>query len=75
MCVAPAGRCHGFPNRTLYLPLAPGAETQVNARFAGQQVTAVFRERIDSKPGSMIPLALAPHMAHLFNTENGKAMN
>jgi len=52
-----------------------GAETQVNARFAGQQVTAVFRERIDSKPGSMIPLALAPHMAHLFNAETGKAMN
>jgi multiple sugar transport system ATP-binding protein len=52
-----------------------GAETQVIARLAGQNVTAVFRERIDAKPGSTIPLALAPHGAHLFNAETSKAMN
>ena len=52
-----------------------GAETQVIARLAGQNVTAVFRQRIDAKPGSSIPLALAPHVAHLFNAETGKAIN
>ena len=52
-----------------------GAETQVIARLAGQNVTAVFRERIDARPGSTIPLALAPYTAHLFNAETSRAMN
>ena len=52
-----------------------GSETQVIAKLAGQTVMAVFRERIDAKPGSTIPLAPAPHVAHLFDPGSGKAMN
>jgi multiple sugar transport system ATP-binding protein len=63
----------GVPSEVLVIE-PTGAETQVTARLAGQHVTAVFRERIDVKPGGAIQLALAPRAAHLFDPASGKSI-
>jgi multiple sugar transport system ATP-binding protein len=48
-----------------------GADTQVFCKIAGQEVTAVFRDRIDSEPGA--PITLMPDLgkAHLFDAGSG----
>jgi multiple sugar transport system ATP-binding protein len=49
-----------------------GSETQVQLLFEGQELTAVFRERLDVKPGQ--PLRIAPQidLVHLFDPETGQ---
>jgi len=37
-----------------------GSETQVVLRAGGQDIIAVFRERMTAKPGEMIPIAPTP---------------
>ncbi|WP_421696645.1 ABC transporter ATP-binding protein [Aestuariivirga sp.] len=48
-----------------------GAETQVIARFAGEKITGVFRERVAVKPGE--PIAMSPELSlvHLFDAKTG----
>ena len=48
-----------------------GADTQVFSKIAGVEVTTVFRERHDFKPGSTIRLRPDPARAHLFDAANG----
>ena len=48
-----------------------GADTQVYSKIAGSAVTAVFRERHEFKPGSIIQLLPDATRAHLFDAENG----
>jgi multiple sugar transport system ATP-binding protein len=49
-----------------------GSETQVVARLAGQEITGVFRERVQLKPGDTIRLAPDLASVHLFDKATGK---
>jgi multiple sugar transport system ATP-binding protein len=49
-----------------------GMDTQVFAKFAATDITAVFRERHDFRVGETI--SLAPVRAHLFDAESGKTL-
>jgi multiple sugar transport system ATP-binding protein len=49
-----------------------GAETQVVVNMAGGQVTAVFTERHNFRPGERIALAARPDLVHLFDAESGR---
>ena len=48
-----------------------GADTQVFTKIAGVEVTSVFRERHDFKPGAMIRLKPDATRAHLFDAASG----
>jgi multiple sugar transport system ATP-binding protein len=48
-----------------------GADTQVFCRIAGQEVMAMFRDRVDSHPGERIELMPDLRKAHLFDAESG----
>ncbi|MFY8114325.1 MAG: ABC transporter ATP-binding protein [Rhabdaerophilum sp.] len=51
-----------------------GSETQVVLRAGGQDIIAVFRERLTAKPGEMIPISPSLPIAHLFDAETGKRL-
>jgi multiple sugar transport system ATP-binding protein len=51
-----------------------GADTQVFAKFAGTELTAVFRERHDFRPGETIRLVPDHQRTHLFDAESGKSL-
>jgi multiple sugar transport system ATP-binding protein len=51
-----------------------GADTQVFAKFSGTELTAVFRERHDFKPGETIRLVPDHERTHLFDAESGKSL-
>jgi multiple sugar transport system ATP-binding protein len=51
-----------------------GADTQVFAKFAGAELTAIFRERHDFKPGESIRLMPDHQRTHLFDAETGKSL-
>ncbi len=48
-----------------------GSETQVVARFAGNDIMGAFRERITTQPGQMLKIRPDPKAVHLFDTETG----
>ena len=51
-----------------------GADTQVFAKFAGTELTAVFRERHDFKAGESIRLVPDLVRTHVFDAETGKSL-
>jgi multiple sugar transport system ATP-binding protein len=51
-----------------------GADTQVFAKVADTDVTAVFRERHDFRPGAPIRLRPDPSRGHLFDAASGKSL-
>ena len=48
-----------------------GQETQVFAKLGGQKLVAVFRQRLNAKPGEMLPMMPEVGLAHLFDQETG----
>jgi multiple sugar transport system ATP-binding protein len=52
-----------------------GSELQVAARIRGDDVTAVFRERHQFKPGDKIRLKPDPTLVHLFDEPTGQRLN
>lgn len=52
-----------------------GSETQVIAHLGGQEITAVFRDRITARPGEVIRLAAQPERAHLFDASTQQRIN
>jgi multiple sugar transport system ATP-binding protein len=52
-----------------------GSEIQVFAKIGRQDVTAVFRERHNFKPGDKIRLKPDPRLVHLFDAPTGKRLN
>ncbi|MEO7760737.1 MAG: sn-glycerol-3-phosphate ABC transporter ATP-binding protein UgpC [Casimicrobiaceae bacterium] len=48
-----------------------GADTQVFCRIAGQEVMAMFRDRVMSQPGERITLMPDLAKAHLFDAQSG----
>jgi multiple sugar transport system ATP-binding protein len=52
-----------------------GSETQVMAHIGGQEITAVFRERITAGPGEVIRIAVQSEHAHLFDAATEQRIN
>jgi multiple sugar transport system ATP-binding protein len=51
-----------------------GSELQVIAKLGGQEITAVFRERHQFKPGDKIRLKPNPDLVHLFDAVTGQRL-
>ena len=51
-----------------------GADTQVFAKVGQTEITAVFRERHDFRPGETIRLVPDHERTHLFDAESGKSL-
>ena len=51
-----------------------GADTQVFTKIAGVEVTSVFRDRHDFRPGELIRLRPDPLRAHLFDAASGERL-
>jgi len=51
-----------------------GADTQVYTKIAGVEVTSVFRERYDFRPGETIRLRPDTDRAHLFDAGSGRRL-
>ncbi len=51
-----------------------GSETQVFARYMGREIVALFRDRIDARPGSVIKLSAPPERVHVFEAGSGQAL-
>jgi multiple sugar transport system ATP-binding protein len=52
-----------------------GSETQLTARIGGQNVAAMFRDRISAKPGETIPLQVRPDLIHIFDGQSGRRLS
>ena len=50
-----------------------GYETQLIAKFAGQDIVCVFRERLDGRPGDTIALTFEGPL-HFFDAQTGAAI-
>jgi multiple sugar transport system ATP-binding protein len=50
-----------------------GYETQLIAKFAGQDLVCVFRERLDGRPGDTIALSFEGPL-HFFDAQTGAAI-
>jgi len=51
-----------------------GSETQVVARLGGQDLTLLFHQRIDAKPGDTLRITIDAAHAHVFDKETGKKL-
>ncbi len=51
-----------------------GADTQVFAKVGDAEVTAVFRERHDFRPGEAIRLVPDPERTHVFDAQSGMSL-
>ena len=51
-----------------------GSETQVVLKAGGQELIAVFRERILARPGETIRIAPDTSVTHLFDAETGRRL-
>ena len=51
-----------------------GYETQMIARLGGNEVTCVFRERVNAKPGETIRLSIDAAHVHLFDADRGRRL-
>ncbi|WP_368621344.1 TOBE domain-containing protein [Paraburkholderia sp. BR13444] len=52
-----------------------GSETQIAARFAGQDLIVAYRGRIDARPGDRIHLLPRTERTHLFDAHSGARLN
>lgn len=52
-----------------------GSETHVAGRLAGQEVTCVFRDRVEATAGQTIHVEADPGHAHLFDPQTGRRLN
>jgi multiple sugar transport system ATP-binding protein len=51
-----------------------GSETQVVVRSDGQEMIAIFRDRVMAKPGETIRVAPDPALVHLFDEASGRRL-
>jgi multiple sugar transport system ATP-binding protein len=64
----------GVPAQII-LAESTGAETQVSAKLAGQEIVGVFRERLDARPGDEISLGIKTSNIHIFDSGSGLRLN
>jgi multiple sugar transport system ATP-binding protein len=62
---------NGLPAEVLTVE-PTGSETQVVAKFAGQEIMGAFRERITTQPGEMLKIRPELSSVHLFDTQSGQ---
>ena len=60
----------GIP-ATVVVTEPTGAETLLIARIGGSDLTLVFHERIDVKPGDTLRIAINEASVHVFDKETG----
>src|ERR671916_405101 len=51
-----------------------GSETQVVVKSDGQEMIAIFRERVMARPGETIRVAPDPALVHLFDQQSGRRL-
>ncbi|MBX4998753.1 ABC transporter ATP-binding protein [Rhizobium lentis] len=51
-----------------------GYETHLTVRLGGSEVSCVFRERVDARPGEAIRVAIDAKHVHLFDAEGGRRL-
>jgi len=68
-----ASGSEGVPTQVVVVE-PTGADTQVFAKVAGVEVTGVFRERHEFRPGETIRLKPDPSRAHLFDAASGQRL-
>jgi multiple sugar transport system ATP-binding protein len=66
------GGPHAMPAQIMVIE-PTGYETQVIAKFAGQEIVCVFRERLNGRPGDSIPLTFEGPL-HFFDAETGEVI-
>src|SRR5262245_49665694 len=52
-----------------------GSETQVFAKLGAAKIVGVFRERVATRPGEVLPVTPDPEAVHLFDPANGQRLN
>jgi multiple sugar transport system ATP-binding protein len=52
-----------------------GSETQIALRYAGQEIIAAFRERVDARAGDQLAIVPQINKVHLFDAESGQRIN
>ena len=72
--LAPDGSQDGA-EATIQVVEPTGSEIHVVAKLGGDDVTAVFRERHQFKPGDKIRLRPDPRLMHLFDAGTGKRLD
>ncbi len=63
----------GFP-ATVSVIEPTGSETVVFLRFAGSDMTALFRERHSFRPGDTLKLKPRKHLVHVFDAKTGRRL-
>ena len=63
----------GIPARVVVME-PTGMDTFVACRFEGVELSAVFRERHDFAPGSVVRLQPDLQRAHLFDADTGRLL-
>ena len=71
LTMAPAGQGFGT---TVVVVEPTGADTQVFSKLGSTEITAVFRERHEFRPGESIALQPDLARAHLFDAESGRTL-
>jgi multiple sugar transport system ATP-binding protein len=66
------GGPHAMPAQIIVIE-PTGYETQLIAKFAGQDIVCVFRERLDGRPGDTVSLTFEGPL-HFFDAETGAAI-
>jgi multiple sugar transport system ATP-binding protein len=66
------GGPHAIPAQIMVIE-PTGYETQLIAKFAGQDFVCVFRERLNGRPGDSTPLTLEGPL-HFFDAQTGQAI-
>jgi multiple sugar transport system ATP-binding protein len=51
-----------------------GSETQVLMRIGGQPVIGAFRERVEARPGEILPVRPDTALVHLFDQQSGQRL-
>ncbi|MBX4958373.1 sn-glycerol-3-phosphate ABC transporter ATP-binding protein UgpC [Rhizobium lentis] len=51
-----------------------GYETHLTVRLGGSEVSCVFRERVDARPGEAVRVAIDAKHVHLFDAEGGRRL-
>ncbi|MDB5530694.1 MAG: sugar transporter ATP-binding protein [Devosia sp.] len=64
----------GMPAKVVVIE-PTGSETQVNARLGATAITAIFRDRVNFRPGDSIPLLPDNKRAHVFDTQTGQRLH
>ncbi|RCS22265.1 sn-glycerol-3-phosphate ABC transporter ATP-binding protein UgpC [Phyllobacterium salinisoli] len=64
----------GLPAKVIVIE-PTGYETQMIVKFGGADVTCVFRERVQARPGETINISIDAEHVHLFDEQTGERLS